>query len=119
MTIIMKQALLLTSLVLAANTAFAHAVLKQSVPARGMTVDASPPEMRLQFNEPLEASFMSVKLVGPAGDVATEKAVLDASDPSVVLMPLPKLASGTYEAQWSAMGHDGHRMKGKFSFTVK
>lgn len=103
----------------AAAPAFAHGVLKQSIPARGMTIDSAPPEMRLQFNEPLEAAFTTVKLVGPAGDVATDKAVLDATDPSLVLMPLPRLPSGTYKTQWTTMGHDGHRVKGEFSFTVK
>jgi methionine-rich copper-binding protein CopC len=32
---------------------------------------------------------------------------------------VPTLAAGAYKAQWSTVGHDGHRVKGELSFTVK
>ncbi len=115
-TLAALAALAVTSFI---SSAFAHAVLKQTVPEKAATLTATPLQMRLQFNEPLEAAFTSIKLVGPRGDVPTDKATLDVSDPSLVLMPLPTLPRGAYKTQWTTMGHDGHRVKGEFAFTVK
>jgi len=114
------RTLALALLALTSASAFAHAKIQQSTPANGATVGTAPTELRLQYNEPVEAAASTVKLIGP-GDavIATEKAIADKDDAKTLVLGLPKLGAGDYRAEWSTMGHDGHRTKGEIRFTVK
>jgi methionine-rich copper-binding protein CopC len=116
----MKNLLALAALTLASTAACAHARLQDSTPANGSTVAAAPAELRLRFNEPVEAAMSSVKLTGPADAVvATGKVGADPADGRTLVLVLPRLASGTYRAEWGTMGRDGHHTKGEIRFTVK
>lgn len=102
-----------------AAPAWAHATLRSATPARDAEV-AAPKEIALQFNEKLEAAFSSARLVDSTGKVVTTgKATLDAADPSVMKLAVPALAPGRYRVEYVGVGHDGHRRKGDYSFTVK
>ena len=102
------------------TSAWAHATLKSATPAKDAEVTTAPKEISLQFNEKLEAAFSNAKVVDGAGkEVTTEKATLDAADPSVMKLAVPALIAGTYKVEYVGVGHDGHRRKGDYSFTVK
>lgn len=110
----------LSSAALISSPAFAHAVLKSSIPAAGASVDAAPKQITLSFNEKLEEAFSSVSLKDASGkDVATGKVQMDAANPATLRLDLPALSTGAYSVQWVAVGHDGHRRLGDFTFTVK
>lgn len=103
-----------------APLAQAHASLKTSVPATNATVDASPKEIVLTFNEKIEDAFSAITVKDAAGkDVTTPKAHVDTQDGTTLHLEPPTLASGVYTIQWVAVGHDGHRRTGDFKFTVK
>ncbi len=103
-----------------ANSAWAHAALKSATPAKDAEVATAPKEITLQFNEKLEAAFSNAKLVDSTGkEVTTDKATLDAADASVMKLTVPALAPGKYKVEYVGVGHDGHRRKGDYSFTVK
>lgn len=105
---------------LAASSAFAHGKLVASNPKDGAALDKAPTEVRLQFNEPVEATFTTVKLLGPGSkEMTTDKARVDKDDAKTVILDLPSLAAGAYQAEWSMVGPDGHRMKGEVRFSVK
>ncbi len=100
--------------------AFAHGKLESAAPATGSTVDTAPDTLRLTFNEDLEPAFSSVKVSEASGNaVAHEKAKVDASNPRVMTVAIPKLAPGAYTVQWVAMTADAHRTKGTYTFRVK
>lgn len=100
--------------------AWAHGKLETSVPAPGSTVEVSPSVLRLTFNEDLESTFSSVKVADAGGTPITkEKARVDASNPRVMTLAVPKLASGAYTVQWAVMTADAHKTKGAYTFTVK
>ncbi|MBB5428302.1 hypothetical protein HDG40_006489 [Paraburkholderia sp. JPY158] len=100
--------------------AFAHGKLENAVPAAGSTADVAPDALRLTFNEDLEASFSTIKVVDATGAPATkEKAKVDSSNPRVLTVAVPKLASGSYTVQWAVMTHDAHKTKGTYTFMVK
>lgn len=102
----------------AAGSAFAHAKLEASVPPAGGTVASAPAALRLTFNEPLEAAFSKITLAGAGGPVALPKAQVDKADTRVLAVPLPALAPGQYQVQWSAVTRDGHKVRGEFGFRV-
>ncbi len=100
--------------------AAAHAVMKGSLPAAGTTVEAPVKEIQLTFNEKVEESFSSVTVKDSGGkDVSTNKVHISAAKPTTLLLDVPALTSGLYSVQWVAVGHDGHRRNGDFTFTVK
>ncbi|UUZ53918.1 copper resistance protein CopC [Massilia sp. H-1] len=91
--------------------ALAHAVVKQSVPAKGAVLAAAPKEIVITFNEKVEKLFSTATLKTGAGEtVPTDKASVDAANPAVLRLPVPVLTSGKYVVHWTAVGHDGHRL---------
>jgi hypothetical protein len=100
--------------------AFAHGKLESATPASGSTVEVAPEVLRLSFNEDLEPTFSSVKIADATGaPVTKEKAKVEASDPRVMTLAVPKLSSGVYTVQWAVMTADAHKTKGTYTFKVK
>lgn len=117
-TIIFSAAM--TTAALASPFASAHASLKSSIPAAGATVARAPKEISLTFNEKVEEAFSTVTLAdGHGKPVASSKAKVDAGNPAILRMQAPALSAGAYTVSWAVAGHDGHRRKGAFTFTVK
>ena len=107
-------------LALASAGAMAHAVVTASSPARGAALDAAPQEITITFNEKVEKLFSSATLTNAAGaTVSTAKARVDPSNPAVLRLAVPALATGKYVVKWTAVGTDGHRLKGDIGFSVK
>jgi methionine-rich copper-binding protein CopC len=118
-----KRIVLSTILIAAATlhaAAWAHATLQSATPGKDAEVTASPKEVVMHFNEDLEAAFISAKVLDSTGNaVSSEKATLDAREAAVMKLTVPTLLPGKYTVQYTAVGHDGHRRKGEYSFTVK
>jgi copper resistance protein C len=99
--------------------ASAHASLVGSFPAKGAVVTGSPSEIHLTFNEHVEARYCRVKLVSDAGkNFDADRPVADKTTPNAIIAAVPVLKPGTYSARWTAVGSDGHKTHGDFSFTV-
>lgn len=104
----------------AVRAAAAHAYLDHAEPTAGSTVAAPPAELRLWFTGALEPAFSTIALTDAAGQaVKTEKAKLDANDPKLLELALPKLPPGTYRVKWRVVSVDTHPTEGDFTFTVK
>lgn len=116
----MFMAAALVAATLASPLAAAHASLKSSVPQAGAVLPAAPKEVTMTFNEKIEQAFSSATLSDGAGKaIATGKARVDETDPTILHLALPALASGDYTVSWAVAGQDGHRRKGSFTFSVK
>lgn len=109
-----------SAILLLAPPALAHGKLQASTPADGSTLEQAPKRVRLQFTEPVEAAFTTVKLIDTAGqEVESAKAEVPSDDAKAVVLALPALTPGSYRAVWSMVGPDGHRVKGEVKFSVK
>ena len=103
-----------------ASSAQAHARLDVSDPKAGSVLDASPKQIRLQFNEMLEPAFSKLTLLGADNSaIALSGAGLDKANPKAMTATVPKLPAGHYRVRWTAAGHDGHVTKGELSFGVR
>jgi copper transport protein len=104
----------------AAPVAFAHAELVVASPADGEVLDASPPEIRLVFSEPVEAGFSTIDLAGAAGiPILTAAGAPDPSDDHVLVAAVPALVDGSYTVTWRVLSKaDGHAYVGTYAFAV-
>ena len=111
----------LTSIAAMSTAAFAHPKMTSSTPAENATVVASPAEIRILFNESLEPSLSGGDVLTKAGKkIETGKAVTDPTDKKQLVIPIVgQLADDTYTVDWHAVAADSHRIKGKYTFTVK
>ncbi len=113
-------AVLLTIATLGQSPAWAHAALASTEPASNAMLATSPTTITLHFNEKLEGAFSAIKVVDSAGiPLKTGKAILDKADARVLHVSVPPLKTGRYNVQWIAIGHDGHRRTGDYTFSVK
>ncbi|HHR5904826.1 TPA: copper homeostasis periplasmic binding protein CopC [Providencia alcalifaciens] len=101
--------------------AFAHAHLKDQLPAEGAALEQAPEAITLNFSEGIEVNFTKVNVTDENKQtIKTGKAALDPSNNTKVIIPVEsKLAAGKYDVQWSVVSVDGHKTKGNYSITVK
>jgi methionine-rich copper-binding protein CopC len=113
-----KVPVVITGLVFA-SAAFAHVFPQKQEPGAGATV-ASPAQVRVMFDGPLEPSFSSLTVSDSGGkQVNTEKSAVDAHQAALMVVALPMLAAGRYTVHWVAVADDGHRTQGDYGFVVK
>lgn len=101
------------------SAALAHAFLDRAVPAVGSTVHGPPAEVRLQFTQPLEPAFSTVRVFDSTGtQVDRMDKQLDRNDASLLKVSLPPLAPGVYRVIWRVLSVDTHVTEGDYKFEV-
>ncbi len=100
--------------------ALAHARLTGSDPAADATLNEAPAQVRLRFNEPVEAEFSPVGVYDAGGDrVDEDDARVDPDDARVVVVGLRRdLPDGPYSVEWRVTSIDGHVIEGTYEFAV-
>lgn len=108
------------------TTVSAHTRVTASTPAEGAKVK-SPRVVTLTFSEALLPPTVATSIVMTAmpgmsnhGEMAIRNFTPSWTNGNRTLkLTLRKpLQAGSYDVRWQAAGADGHRMKGKISFTV-
>src|SRR5438105_2950001 len=111
---------LLIALTALLDVAFAHSVLTRSSPSANEVLAQAPSELRLSFNERVEARFSSVTVTGSDGKkVALGRPASDPQKPTDLAVALPQLAAGKYTVRWKATSADSHQIQGSFGFQIK
>jgi copper transport protein len=110
------------ALVLAAlpASASAHAVLQHTTPHQNSSVTAAPERVQLDFNEPVEVSFGSVRVYDERGQRvdAGEVAHPQGRPESVVVGLREGLGRGIYTTTYRVVSADGHPVSGGYAFGV-
>jgi copper transport protein len=110
---------LVSVLTFSTSAVFAHAVLDNSVPASGATLVDAPPQIVLDFDEPVETSLGFIRLFGSdATRVPLPSIARDASDKSIVRVDVPTLDDDTYVVTYRVVSVDGHPVDGAITFQV-
>lgn len=102
---------------LVAPVASAHSVLLEVDPADGATVEKSPEQVTLTFNEEINQSFASVAVTteGDSGSLVVGDPVVDGS---TVSAEVDELDPGPYTVGYRVTSADGHVVSGSSTFTV-
>jgi methionine-rich copper-binding protein CopC len=112
-------AIFLLTFLVAAPAALAHSHPVTMTPAKDATISA-PTEVSISFSEDLEGKLSSLELQDSMGMVLSKTpSVLDPKDAKHLTLALPTLAPGVYTVHWISVATDGHRLEGKYNFTVK
>jgi copper transport protein len=102
------------------SAAFAHAYLVRTMPTASGTVNVSPPDVALTFDEAVEPRFAIISVTDAAAhSQTTARLQRSAGNPDTLVVPLrPHLPQGWYLVYWRAISVDGHPVQGAFTFAV-
>ena len=108
----------LGAVVISAAPASAHASLIRATPADGATLASAPPQVVLQFDDPISTSFATLVVTGPDGhDVTTGRPSVSGSTLTGDLEG--GLPPGTYRTAFRVVSDDGHPVTGQLRFTLR
>ncbi len=97
----------------------AHALLTESSPADGATVDEAPREVLLTFTEQLDPLLTVVHVLDSSGARVEAGRTEIAGQPNTARVPLGTLPQGTYTVTWRTTSTaDGHTTVGTVAFGV-
>jgi methionine-rich copper-binding protein CopC len=103
-------------LALATAPLLAHTHLESASPADGAVLNAAPSTLELTFGEAVQLLKLDLANAnGVTQETGFEAAATAAKSFSV---SLPALAPSAYIVNWTVLGADGHRVEGRFGFTV-
>jgi hypothetical protein len=102
------------------QSAFAHASLVKAEPPRRAVLAKPPAQVRLWFNEEIEADYASLAVLdGDKHPVTDVKPHVATDDRKSIILPLPELTPGKYSVKFRVLSVDGHVVDSSFEFTVK
>jgi methionine-rich copper-binding protein CopC len=100
-----------------AGVAAAHAARISSDPADNAALSQAPTRVSATFNEPMQAQFAAMTVVGPDGNLwAAGDPQVDGAVIAIDLRPLGPV--GTYTVNYRATSADGHVVSGSWSFEL-
>jgi methionine-rich copper-binding protein CopC len=107
---------------LVATSAQAHAQYKESTPAKGEVLSASPSQVSITFTQDVQkvTGTYELAVTHATGSVTFGAPELSDADRSLLSVPLrPDLPPGRYEVHWRNLSDaDGDPAEGAFSFYV-
>lgn len=99
---------------------FSHAVLVQSQPEVDSTINESPKQVNIWFNENVASEFKALAVINSAGKRVDNKDIKQAKlDRSHIYITTPQLPPDTYTVRYRVMSADTHIVTGRFNFTIK
>ena len=112
--------LALVAWVLGVGLALAHSGLQRAEPPVESTLKRPPKELKLYFSERLEPAYSKVRVEdGQGARVDRDDSRVDRSNPLLLRVTLPPLASGTYTVIWRVLSVDSHITEGRYTFRVE
>ena len=102
-----------------AGVAGAHARLEASDPTSGAELSESPPQVLLDFDEPVELGLGGVTLtMADSSPIEIGAATQPEGKPDVVTASLPTLGDGVYVVSYRVVSADGHPVSGDIVFRI-
>jgi copper resistance protein C len=105
------------ALLLVGQMAEGHAILKETSPAAGSTVNGPDVPILLKFNVRIDATRSKLQLMTPDNkmvDLSVEKQ----TSPDTLTTKATGLKAGEYKIAWQVLAPDGHITRGLVPFKV-
>ncbi|MFZ5674370.1 MAG: copper homeostasis periplasmic binding protein CopC [Pseudomonadota bacterium] len=100
------------------SAALAHASIVAASPA-DQSKGPSPSAVEINFNEIVNLAFSRLTLRGEDGALVLTGALTIVPGGKGLIVPIKaKLPEGLYSVEWTVLSSDGHKLKGKYNFTV-
>jgi copper transport protein len=116
---VLALALAAAAALLLPAAASAHAYIVHTEPVASQTLNASPTQVALTYDEPVEPRFAIISVTDAAGTQETTGSPRRSpSNPDTIVVPVRHLAEGWYLVYWRAISIDGHPVRGAFTFAV-
>lgn len=101
------------------SAVFAHAGLVSSEPGRRAVLTAAPKEIRLCFNENVEAKFSKISLNDADGaEIPLGELKADPKQPACLTASVDSLPAGSYTIKYRVLSVDGHVVDYGYGFKV-
>ncbi|QHW35230.1 copper resistance protein CopC/CopD [Paenibacillus rhizovicinus] len=100
------------------SAAFAHAELEGATPEQNTKYEQSPKEVKLAFNEAIEAKVGSLEVLDDKSRRVTDADPKTSADRKSITLALPKLGEGVYTVSYAIISADGHPVSGSYVFVV-
>lgn len=98
----------------------AHAIMVKSSPEKDSTINQSPAQVDVWFNEKVRSAHKSLAVINSTGQRMDNKDIQQETlDPSHIFTSIPQLPPDTYTVRYRVISADTHVVSGKFSFTVE
>jgi copper transport protein len=98
--------------------ASAHATLITTTPGVGQRLARSPAEVRLTFDQSVEALGTAIRVYDSKGRLLSRQTVTSA-DKRTIRAPVARLSRGGYTIRWRVVSADGHVVSGLYTFGVR
>lgn len=120
---LLSAVLTVSGFLVTAAPADAHAVLQESSPADGASLQRAPSEITLRFDEDVDVATTVVRLFDGAGHLLStgpvHAAEPGADDSTTVIASLPRLTTDRYLVRWRTITSDDfHPVTGTIAFAV-
>ncbi|MFC7634055.1 copper resistance CopC family protein [Paraburkholderia humisilvae] len=103
-----------------AQLAYGHAFPTAQTPSAGSAVSASPKEVFIDFDAPIEPAFSSITVSDAHGKSMTDgNAEVDSPNQRRMSVRLMPLTPGDYTVAWMVTARDGHHTQGHYNFTMR
>ena len=96
----------------------AHSFPEIQTPAAGQTLTASPSDIVIKYDAPIEKLFAKMEVIGPDGHNVVQSGPVVSNDGYTLSVKLPPLKPGTYLVKWGVVCVDTHHTEGSYTFTV-
>jgi copper resistance protein C len=95
-----------------------HSLLLESSPAAGATLSEAPPQISLRFNNRIEKSLSSIRVLDERGAPRPVTMLAGEGAADRLIATVSALAPGAWRVEWQVLSTDGHIVNGRFSFRV-
>ena len=107
------------ALVSTAGAASAHSFPEHEDPSAGATLAATPAQVTIKYDAPIEKLFDSLQVLDATGQNKAAGTPQVSADGHELSVPVAPLSPGDYTVKWRVVCIDTHHTEGSYSFTVQ